>query len=202
MIEIIKLILGEFIKEFSPSTTTSYNERYIHHYFSHRLQNKFPIVFNSINICMLHPEWATAKKGTNRCAFYYKSGSKYLPSDKGASGFIDFAIGNLESPIVGIEFKMSKSFNKDGAIFDYTKLLDNRNRLDLAISIDIYYRRSKEIKVESLNENLQNATNILKDSKKLSNRQHYFWVIEYYKDKVNIFKSSGNELKFIKISEI
>lgn len=97
---------------------------------------------------------------------------------------------------------MSKSFNKDGAIFDYTKLLDNRNRLDLAISIDIYYGRSKEIKVESLNENLQNATNILKDSKKLSNRQHCFWVIEYYKDKVNIFKSSGNELKFIKISEI
>lgn len=45
-----------------------FNERYLHHYFSREIQKYIPVSFSKS--CQLHPEWATAVKGTRRNAKY------------------------------------------------------------------------------------------------------------------------------------
>ena len=47
-----------------------HNERYLHHYFTEKIQKDYPIIYNDLNKSKLHPEWATAIKN-------YRNGGKY-----------------------------------------------------------------------------------------------------------------------------
>jgi len=79
------------------------NERYLHHCFSHLLQEKY----NLLNLTgdnaaiILHPEWPTYKKQTGLVyGRYRKKNGKYKPNANGTAGFIDFAIGDLTNQIL------------------------------------------------------------------------------------------------------
>jgi hypothetical protein len=73
------------------------NERYLHHYFTKQIQEYYPIVYEDINQCKLHPEWATSNKYRSG-GKYKKDGNEYVIDDNGTSGFIDFALGEYDKP--------------------------------------------------------------------------------------------------------
>lgn len=189
----IKNILAKLISELKERDGCEFNERYIHHFFSYHLQSLHPIKFDGTG--EFHPEWATAKKGTKRNAKYRKF---YRDDKNGSSGFIDFVIGSIETPKVAIEFKCSKSFNKKGAIYDYMKLLDARNKFDTAVSIDIYYCRKSEIRAEYLNNNISEAIERL-GKQYAHNRNRYFWTIHIKDNSIIKFEclNKNNEFKII-----
>ncbi len=139
-----------------------------------------------------HPEWATAKKGTRRNAKYRKF---YRDDENGYSGFIDFIIGPKETPKVAIEFKCSKSFNKEGVIYDYMKLLDARNKFDKAVSICIYYGGKTEIKAERLNENISEAIKRLGEQY-AHNRDRYFLAIQVKDNAIIKFECLNTNIEF------
>jgi hypothetical protein len=84
------------------------NERYLHHYFSHLLQQKWDILNLSEDLRLrLHPEWPTYKKQTRlQYGQYAKVNGKYLSNPAGTAGFIDFAFGDYYKPETGIEFSL------------------------------------------------------------------------------------------------
>lgn len=89
----------------------SYNERYIHHMFSQACKNHFPISLTQENL--FHPEWATMNQNRKNGGQYNYVKGEYIISDKnGRSGFIDFAIGNIDSPKIAIEFKVLNTFRE------------------------------------------------------------------------------------------
>ena len=190
IVEEIKKILAKLITELKEGDRSEFNERYIHHFFSYHLQNLYPLKFDGMG--EFHPEWATAKKGTRRNAKYRKF---YRDDENGYSGFIDFIIGPIETPKVAIEFKCSKSFNRDGAIYDYMKLLDARNEFDTAVSIDIYYGRKTEIKSEHLNKNISEAIKRLGEQY-AHNRNRYFWTIHIKDNSIIKFECLNNNIEF------
>jgi hypothetical protein len=108
------------------------NERYLHHYFSHLLQEKWNLMnlTDTKEEIELHPEWPTYKKQTNLCyGQYVKEGGKYLPSKNGTAGFIDFAVGNYKKPYIGIEFSLKYGWSNEEIVYDFLKLLDTRTHL-------------------------------------------------------------------------
>lgn len=124
------------------------NERYLHHLFSHIIQRDGIKISLQDNVG-LHPEWATFVTGmqSRRNGLYRKKGYKYeAVKENGSSGYIDFAIGDVNHPEYAIEFKMSDSFDEEGVVFDYMKLLDSRNPINHSISIVVYYGRKNHSK--------------------------------------------------------
>ena len=142
-IESIMDSLIEDVKSINPDY--HFNERYLHHLFSHKVQEKGPAIsFKDKSV--LHPEWATSIQDLRQggCYSYDKEKRQYIISDDPhGAGFIDFAIGDESYPDYAVEFKMSKQLNKEGVVFDMMKLIDNRNRIKKKVfSVTIYYGHS------------------------------------------------------------
>lgn len=165
-----------------------FNERYLHHYFSHYLQKKCPITFDGKSL--IHPEWATSKDGTNRSAKYKDAGQCYeVNQESGRTGYIDLAIGNLDHPSLAIEFKMSKHINSKGIEYDYLKLLDGRNPFEKGLSIVVLYGRkswSKSIYEELFPRYIKNAIHHLKNKHLPIRKDFSFFIIERHNGKTVI----------------
>jgi len=155
------------------------NERYLHHFFTMKIQKVWPIVFTDVDMCELHPEWATSNQ-LRKGGKYKKSENKYVIDDNGTSGFIDFALGNYKNPEIGIEFKSSESWKSSSIIFDYMKLLDKNNHLKKAISISIIYRNNKlsvRLSLNKINETITELKDRL-ENRLDTGRPFLFWIIE------------------------
>ena len=155
------------------------NERYLHHLFSRIIQQEYPVSLTGKSY--LHPEWATYINRNNRRdgGRYRKKDGKYIITEDGSSGFIDFVIGHDETLDYAIEFKMSTIFNHEGLVFDFMKLLDSRNKFEKAISFAVYYghsSHSNQCEVRVLNECLEEAKSRLCEY--FINRPHWFVFLE------------------------
>ena len=137
-IERVLMILGELAAHF-PNHGLMLNERYLHHVFSHALQQATPPTETNLldyrgptSGLMLHPEWPTYKEATGLL-----TGGRYSRPDKKTfstiqeggrgAGFIDFALGHYSSPEIGVEFMLKDSWLTEETVFDFMKLLDARN---------------------------------------------------------------------------
>lgn len=113
------------------------NERYVHHVFSHALQQaQSPDDVNLLNYLgpaeniVLHPEWPTYKESTGLLTGgrYGRVGRRYVTIEDGRKGgFIDFALGDYSTPEIGVEFMLKPSWSNEETVFDFMKLLDSRN---------------------------------------------------------------------------
>lgn len=168
------------------------NERYLHHYFSHQLQDKYKLLnlTDSNEVIILHPEWPTYKMRTNLKYGRYKKENKiYLPNKNGSAGFIDFAIGDYNKPDIGIEFSLKYGWSDEEIVYDFLKLLDKMNPFKVSISLNVIFREKRLVReghlrnlVKHMNEAYKKAvrrlsTNICDDSREL-----YFIVTEIDKD--------------------
>jgi hypothetical protein len=122
------------------------NERYVHHKFSHLLQERFP----ELNLSkekkeiLLHPEWPTSKKKTGLHFILYKNiNGCFFPSSKGKPGFIDFTIGDYKLPAIGIEVTLKDTWSHEELVFDYLKLLDKRIPFKTVFSFNVIIRKQK-----------------------------------------------------------
>jgi len=129
------------------------NERYLHHSFSHILQesyNKLDLFRDTAEI-KIHPEWPTSKKSTKiNYAKYKKINKKYYPDDTGTAGFIDFTIGDYSKPEVAIELTFKEHWSKEELAYDFLKLLDSSNPFSCVFSFNILYRERAFVKGNSL----------------------------------------------------
>jgi len=139
------------------------NERYLHHFFSHLLQEKHSLLnLTGDNApIMLHPEWPTYKKQT-RLAYgqYRREDKKYQPNPNGTAGFIDFAIGDYRRPDIGIEFSLKYGWSNEEILYDFLKLLDKKNPFKTSISFNIILRQRRLVKgayLRNLEEHMNNA---------------------------------------------
>lgn len=168
------------------------NERYLHHFFSHRLQTKQNLLNltgdrDAIN---LHPEWPTYKTQTKlRFGQYRKRNRRYHPDVNGTAGFIDFAIGNYHRPDIGIEFTLKFGWSQEEIIYDFLKLLDPENPFKTAISLNVILRHGRLVRGESLrnlekqmNSAFPEATERLKIKSIDVTRELYFVITEIAKD--------------------
>lgn len=121
------------------------NERYLHHFFSHRLQSIEPCpmpLLDPTTPLRFHPEWPTYKEATGiDRGKYRKTEGRYLPVDTGKKGgFVDFTLGPYPTPEVGVEFKLLGGWQAEGVVFDYVKLLDRRNPFKAVVSVVVLLR--------------------------------------------------------------
>ena len=174
------------------------NERYLHHLFSSRINEDYPVSLNKSSL--LHPEWATHIEGvTNRKGGLYLRNKhdkrRYDKTNNGSSGFIDFAIGNVDYPEYAVEFKMFRSFNQEGLIFDYMKLLDLENNIQNAISLAVYYghsKYSKNCEEKDLNFYLKTAKIRLGQHFNNKRKHHFFFLEVVGKDDYRLFECINN----------
>jgi len=169
------------------------NERYLHHYFSHKLQDKHKILnlTNNKTEITLHPEWPTYKKAT--CLNYgrYKKVNKktYQPNKNGIAGFVDFAIGDYNKPHIGIEFSLKYGWSNEEIIFDLLKLMDRKNPFKMVISFNVIFREMNLVKggylkdlKEHMNKAVKEAIRRLKNDTCDNSRELYFIVTEIDKN--------------------
>lgn len=136
-IDRVLAILGGLAAHF-PNHGLMLNERYLHHLFSHSLQQATPP--GEANLLdyrgptpgiMLHPEWPTYKEATGLLTGgrYSRPDKKtFMPIEDGRKGgFIDFALGAYSQPEIGVEFMLKPSWSNEETVFDFMKLLDARN---------------------------------------------------------------------------
>jgi hypothetical protein len=161
----------------------SQNERYLHHYFSRKIQKYYPICYNDVITSKLHPEWPTS-----------------------SAGFIDFAIGNYLHPEIAIEFKAGFGWETEGIVFDFMKLMDTANPFKECISFNIIYRDkglSRDLDTTKVNE----AKDIFIFQTRLGcrlakDRKFQFWIVEianqgtqkriwYMDDIVDLYKNKA-----------
>lgn len=168
------------------------NERYLHHFFSHLLQDKY----NLLNLTgdnraiTLHPEWPTYKKQTGLSyGRYRRENGKYRPNVDGTAGFIDFAIGNYKKPDIGIEFSLKYGWSNEEIIYDFLKLLDKKNPFEAAVSFNAIFRRGRLLKgrylrnlEEHMNAAFREAANRLKNERCDNSRELHLLVTEIDKD--------------------
>jgi hypothetical protein len=168
------------------------NERYLHHYFSHLLQQKW----NMLNLTgdhpaiLLHPEWPTYKKQTGlQFGQYSKMNGKYQPDLEGTAGFVDFAIGDYNKPEIGIEFSLKYGWSNEEMVYDFLKLLDGKNPFKMAISLNINFRRYSLVRgagltdLEShMNRALDEAVHRLKNGICIDERKLLFTITEIAKN--------------------
>lgn len=174
-----------------------FNERYLHHYFSREIQKYIPVSFSKN--CQLHPEWATAVKGTRRNAKYLWTNEGYTIDERGSSGFVDFAIGDLENPYCGVEVKMSTKIDTKGVIYDLMKLLDNRNKFKEAVSMIVYYghvNKSKLMRTDTLDNLLYTSKKLLEGGRLADNRNLHIIVAEINKEGSTFYECQGMNDKF------
>lgn len=121
------------------------NERYLHHYFSHRIQASHPKLMDLLDPAIpmrLHPEWPTYKEATGiDCGKYQEVNCRYLPVESGKKGgFIDFAFGPYLGPEIAVEFKLVFGWQGEAITFDYMKLLDGRNPFKSVLQVTVLMR--------------------------------------------------------------
>lgn len=121
------------------------NERYLHHFFSHRIQSTQPQradLLDPATPLWFHPEWPTYKEATGIDRGKYRNvGCRYLPVDTGKKGgFIDFAFGPYLAPEVAVEFKLLFGWQAEPVVFDYMKLLDGRNPFKAVVQVAVLMR--------------------------------------------------------------
>ena len=130
-----------------------FNERYLHHEFSHRYQTLFP-ASNQLTSDIaqkgpddaesaLHPEWPTRKEVKVESRIDGGKYSDHEPvktSEAGTAGHIDFAVGPYRQPWLAIEFKLTLGWSGKAVGFDLVKLLDSRNMFTGAISFNFILR--------------------------------------------------------------
>lgn len=139
------------------------NERYLHHFFSHLMQDKHGLLNLARDnyTIILHPEWPTYKKQTGLLyGRYKKENSKYTPNTRGTAGFIDFTIGNYDKPDIGIEFSLKYGWSHEEIVYDFVKLLDKKNPFKTSISFNLIFRLKKLVKgkfLTNLEEHMNNA---------------------------------------------
>jgi hypothetical protein len=167
------------------------NERYLHHYFSHLLQQKWDMLnLSEDSKLKLHPEWPTYKKQTGlQYGQYAKTNGKYLPDAAGTAGFIDFAIGDYCKPQIGIEFSLKYGWSNEEMTYDFLKLLDRRNPFKMAISLNLILREHGLTHGAGLtdlenhmNSALQQATLRLKEQTCVERRKLLFVITEIAED--------------------
>jgi hypothetical protein len=158
------------------------NERYLHHYFTGKIQAEYPdlIIYTNKSRSKLHPEWATKGKYKKN----KESGNKYEICNNGSPGFVDFTLGEYENPELGIEFKVSKGWQFQSLVFDYMKLMDNQNLFNKVISFAIIYRDkglSNQLTLDKIKETIVELSARL-GSKLDENRPFLFKIIEVAND--------------------
>jgi hypothetical protein len=184
--KIPEMMMSLFEEEIMP--TKKQNERYLHHYFSKIAQTKYPINMKSIGESELHPEWPTYKTQTNIAyARYRKDKKQYIIDDiNGTAGFIDFAIGKYESPTIGIEFTSKFGWSMEEIVYDFLKLLDNKNPFKSVFSYNLVLRNNRLSQGKYLI-NFKNAMNEAKEraieqlgkhDRLKRNIDMCFWIIE------------------------
>lgn len=165
------------------------NERYLHHYFSHQIQKKYPIMnlLEQDTILKLHPEWPTYKKTTQiSYGRYRKEGKYYQPNPNGTAGFIDFAVGDYHQPMIGIEFSLKYGWANEEIVYDFLKMLDKKNPFLASISLNIIFRKNGLVKGGYLTDLEIHMDNAYKEAiRRLDNnvcdfsmRKIYFMIIE------------------------
>lgn len=207
---IIRQLIKE-IKDISEPEKTHWNERYLHHKFSHLVQKESDYEINITDAkSLFHPEWATSIKGIrDEGGFYTRSENGYEPRPSrkaskddakgGSPGFIDFAIGDFNNPDYAVEFKMAKNMDAKGFVFDYMKLLDNRNKFEKeVISLSVVLGRKTKLEVKDLNGNLKKAKDKLGEYlSKPDDRKVLFYVIQINEGKLPVeWKCENIEIGF------
>jgi hypothetical protein len=145
-----------------------FNERYLHHYISYRLQESIALIdITSQKDIIIHPEWPTFKKSTNlQFGKYRKANNKYVPDSNGTAGFIDLAIGNYNNPLIGIEFSLKSGWSNEEIVYDFVKLMDSKNPFHLGVSQNIILRENELASkkgLENLESHIQNTISLAKE---------------------------------------
>jgi len=139
------------------------NERYLHHFFSHQLQEACDLLdlTGECDAIALHPEWPTYKTQTGLLYSRYKyEDGEYRLNPNGKSGFIDFAIGNYDKPDIGIEFTLKYDWAQEEIVYDFLKLLDGKNPFTTSISFNMIFRQIRLVKggdLRDLEEHMNDA---------------------------------------------
>lgn len=190
--DLIEGIINDLIGEVQHMDSSLHlNERYIHHLFTHMIQSRGILVSLDETDCSntyLHPEWATSIEHERKGAKYRcnndesdgKKGKYVKDNDKGHSGFVDFVIKTRDNSKYAIEFKMSKSLNREGIVFDFMKLIDNDNSFKKSYSLIVYYGHSEKSshfdeKHLTINDCLEEAKNRVHNH----DTRYHFYAIEY-----------------------
>ncbi len=171
-----------------------FNERYLHHLFSHKLQNKYKILNLTGNekegSITLHPEWPINKKKTGINYGNYK-------------GNIDFAIGDYKKPDIGIEFTLKDGWSTDEIVGDFIKLFDKNLPFKVSISFNLIVRENKIVErgwlkdlVDHMNNGYINAVNQLENNFDKS-RELYIIVTEMDKENRRHYHFNKTSNKFI-----
>lgn len=168
------------------------NERYLHHFFSHRPQTKRNLLnlTGDKDVITLHPEWPTYKTQTKlRFGRYRRRNRRYHPDANGTAGFIDFAIGNYHRPDIGVELTLKFGWSQEEIIYDFLKLLDPKNPFKTAISFNMILRNGRLVRGESLrnleehmNRAFSEAAERLRIKSIDISRELYFLITEIAKD--------------------
>ena len=171
-----------------------FNERYLHHEFSHRYQTLFPASNQLISDIALkgpedsesalHPEWPTKKevKVENRIDGGKYSGHKPVKtSEAGTAGHIDFAVGPYRQPWLAIEFKLTLGWSGKAVGFDLVKLLDRRNRFERVVSFNVILRSerlgSQPTISEKIAETYRTAVRKLDGLPREDSPSPFFWFV-------------------------
>ncbi|MBN1810844.1 MAG: hypothetical protein JXA14_03315 [Anaerolineae bacterium] len=121
------------------------NERHLHHTFSRVLQREgFSLGLDGTE-ASLHPEWPTYKEAASlRFAKYRQNESgQYQPSQDGSPGFLDFAVGRFDCPVIGVEFTLKSGWSSEENTYDLIKLMDPRLPFQLGVSLNVVLRRTR-----------------------------------------------------------
>lgn len=155
--EIVRIVCA--IAESTRHSGLMLNERYLHHCFSHMLQNRWnmlDLIGEQNERIALHPEWLTYKKQTGlRYGQYRKENGKYVSTPKGTAGFIDFAVGDYAEPEIGVEFSLKYGWSNEEIVYDFLKLVDKNNPFNTSISLNMIFRKGKLVRGKYLGD-LQN----------------------------------------------
>lgn len=168
------------------------NERYLHHFFSHQLQEMYDLLdlTREGDVINLHPEWPTYKTQTGLLYSRYKNeDGEYRLNLNGKAGYIDFAIGNYEKPDIGIEFTLKYGWAQEEIVYDFLKLLDRRNPFTTSISFNVIFRQIRLTKggnlrnfEEHMNDAIEEVNKRLGNGEFDGSRELHLIVTEIDKD--------------------